>query len=124
MNIEFTSLLAAPSKDGKRPRSNAKPKTITKICYFHEDYALRDIIVKVLDTLDRRDLFQYSWLYREEEFDKGNSFSLFYTIPCRVTKQVEINGKDDFKQMVEEATYKPAAEVKIFLTEKKVSLDP
>ena len=123
MHIEFTPLPSAPSKDGKRPRSNAKPKTITKIRYFHEECALRDVIVNALQALNRIDLLEWSQLYREEEFDEGNSFSLFYTISRRVTKQVEINGQDDFKQMVEEATHKATAEVKLFFTENKVSLE-
>jgi hypothetical protein len=37
-------------------RKNAKPTTITKIVYVHEDMAMKDMIVKVLDNIKRRDL--------------------------------------------------------------------
>ena len=119
----FTPLLAHPT-NGKRPRSNAKPPTITKINHFHEDYGFRDLLVKLVNVLERDDLLNGSWLYHGSELDNGDSFSLAYTIPRRVTVQVRITCEEDFVQMRDEATKKIAAEVKFYIVENKVHLIP
>lgn len=98
------------------PRLRSSPRSP-----FHEDYGLPEFIVKAFRTLDRADLIEHSWLYHGQALDTPNSFSMAYTIPRKFTDQVQINNVDDFKQMVKEATYKIAAEVKLFLVEHKVS---
>jgi len=115
----FNPLCARPT-NGKRPRSNAKPPTITKINHFHEDFRFRDLIVKLVNLVEQDDLLDGSWLYHGSELNNGDSFSLAYTIPCRVTVQVRITCEEDFVQMKDEATKKIAAEVKFFVIKNKV----
>jgi hypothetical protein len=51
------TLTAMPYTNNREDsRKNAKPTTITKIVYVHEDMAMKDMIVKVLDNIKRRDL--------------------------------------------------------------------
>jgi hypothetical protein len=119
MTLVFTPL-PPPPKDGKRRRSNAKAPSVTKINYFHEDFALQDLISKAVHLLERLDLIEGSWLYQGRELDNEDSFSLCYTIPHHVTEQVVISGDADFKQMIEEVTNKAVAKVKLFLMVNKV----
>jgi hypothetical protein len=70
--------------------------------------------------MKREDLMAHSWLYQGRDLDKPNSFTASYTIPWRVIEQIAINEDHDFKQMVEEATKKGAAEVKLYIVEQKV----
>lgn len=77
--IVFTPL---PGENpSKKRRANAKPATISKITHFHEDYGLKEFIVKILKTIKREDLIEWSWLYRDEELERPDSFSASYTIP-------------------------------------------
>jgi hypothetical protein len=110
--------------NGKRPRSNAKASTITKINYFHEDFEFRDFLAKLVNLLERNDLVEGSCLYQGREPDNEDSFSLAYTIPRRVTVQVRITSEEDFVQMRDEATKKSSAEVKLYINENKVRFIP
>jgi hypothetical protein len=96
------------------------PPVITKIGYFYKKFALKDFVSKIVIVLKRDDLLEKSWLYHGYEREEPNSFSIFYTIPRRVVDQVEIHESEDYKQMVEEATQKNSAEVKVFIIEQKV----
>ena len=104
---------------GKRARANAKAVSISKFSYFHEDYELRDFLVKIITALDRLDLLEFSWLYNGE-LDTPNSFTVTYTIPRRVTAQVAIVKDTDYVAMMKEAVKKKDAEIKVFITEHKV----
>jgi hypothetical protein len=118
VTIIFTPLpSAAPVK---KRRANAKAPVITKISYFHEKFALKDFLSKVTTILKRNDLLEKSWLYQGYECEEPNSFSIFYTVPRRVVDQVEMHEDEDYVQMIEEATQKNSAEVKVFIVEKKV----
>jgi hypothetical protein len=119
MVVVFTPLPKPPAK-GKRPRTNAKPATVSKISHFHEDFTLRDFLTKVLDMNKRLDLLNGSSLYHGEELDDGDSLSLSYTILRRVTEPISITCEEDFTQMKDIATKKTEAEVKLYLVEKKV----
>jgi hypothetical protein len=70
--------------------------------------------------MKREDLMAHSWLYQGQDLDEPNSFTASYTIPRRVIEQIAINEDRDFQQMVEEATKKGAAEVKLYIFEQKV----
>ena len=93
---------------------------MSKLVYFHEDFTFQDFLSKVVILIKREDLIGHSWLYQGQELDEPDSFVMSYTIPRRVTEQIAINDECDFKQMVEEATKKYAAEVKIYMVEQKV----
>ena len=120
----FTPLPTRPTTSGKRPRSNAKAPTVTKINHFHEEFGFRDFLVKVIRLIERDDLLEGSCLYQDREPDNEDSFSLAYTIPRRVTVQVGITSEGDFVQMMEEAMKKLSAEVKLYIVEKKVRFPP
>jgi len=119
--LMFTPLPTRPT-NGKRPRSNAKAPTVTKINHFHEDFGFRDFLIKLVSLLEREDLLEGSCLYQGGELDNDSedSFSLAYTIPRHVTVQVRITNEGDFVQMRDEATKKLSAEVKVYIIEKKV----
>jgi hypothetical protein len=104
----------------KRRRANAKAPLLSKITYFHEDFAMKDFLVKALILMKRDDLIMHSWLYQGHDLDEPNSFTASYTIPRCVIEQIAINEDRDFKQMVEEATKKGTAEVKLYIVEQKV----
>ncbi|PPQ83381.1 hypothetical protein CVT24_001451 [Panaeolus cyanescens] len=117
-SLTFTPL---PAENlSKKCRSNAKPKAIIQITYFHKDFTLQDVLVKAFDILDCRDLLEASWLYHGRSLDTPDSFSTTYTIPRKVTLPVILNNVTAFKQMVKEATTKANAEVKLFFVENKV----
>lgn len=119
--IIFTPL--PEENPSKKHRANAKPVTISKITHFHKDVGIKEFIVKVLQTIHWEELIEFSWLYRAgEEMEQADSFSAAYSIPQRVVEPITINDEEDFKQMVEEATKKANAEVKIMITENKVCL--
>lgn len=120
MLVNFTPIPVV--EPGKKRRANAKHPVLTKIIHFHEDFTLQDLLSKILMTLKREDLITHSWLYHGRELVESNSISVSYTIPRRVLEQIIINDDADFKQMVEEATFKLAAEAKLFIVEKKVCL--
>jgi len=122
MTIIFTPLPSVVQS--KKRRANAKAPVVTKISYFHESFALKDFLSKVLIILKRDDLMEHSWLYHGHEREEPNSFSTSYTVPRRVVDQVEIREDEDYKQMVEEATQKISAEVKVFIIEHKVCFIP
>jgi hypothetical protein len=118
MTVVFTAL-PPPLAAGKKRRSNAKLPTITKIDYFHEEFELKDLIVKIAHLIQCDDLVGYSWLYQGEKLDTPDSFSIAYTIPRSVTNQVQISGKRDFDRMVADAIKRGSPEVKFFLVENK-----
>ena len=93
---------------------------MSKLTYFHEDFTLQDFLAKALILMKRDELITHSWLYQGRDLDEPNSFTASYTIPRRVIEQIAINDDRDFKQMVEEATKKGAAEVKLYIVEQKV----
>jgi len=120
MTILFTPL-PAPLAPGKKRRVNTKQPVITKIDYFHEDVPVRNFLTKTLSiNLKCEDLFESSWLFQGEQLDDPDSFSLSYTIPHRVTDQVNITNEKDYKQMVDKATSRSPFEVKLFIIENKV----
>ena len=119
MTLLHTPLLA-PLNTGQKRRANAKPPVITKIEYFHEDVPLRDFLTKVLISVKRQDLFESSWLFHSHELDRGDSFTLLYTIPRRVTDQIVISNGRDYKEMVDEATNKSPHEVKVYIVKNQV----
>lgn len=104
----------------KKRRANAKAPIVTKISYFHENFTMKDFLSKVTTILKHDDLLEMSWLYHGYEREEPNSFSVFYTVPRRVIEQVEIHENEDYMQMVQEATQKNSAEVKVFIIEQKV----
>jgi hypothetical protein len=107
----------------KKHRANAKAPVVSRLTYFHEDFAFQDFLSKMILLIAREDLIAHSWLYQGQELDEPDSFTLSYTITRRVTEQIAINNGRDFKQMVEEATKKQAAEVKVYIVEQKVCAD-
>ena len=119
MVILFTPV-PKPQPNVKRRQANAKPASVSKISHFHEDFTLRDFLTKVLDTHKQVDLLNGSSLYRGEELDDDNSFSLSYTIPRCVIEPVLIACEADFMQMRADATKKIEAEVKLYVVENKV----
>jgi hypothetical protein len=120
MTIVFTPL-HQPLEARKKRRANAKPTVITKIDHFYEALPLRDFLAKAIGTnLKREDLFEHSWIFQGQELEDGDSFSLSYTIPRRVTDQVEIDNDKDYAQMVDEATNKAPCEVKLFIVKNQV----
>ena len=103
MTIIFNPL-PAPPEPQKKCRANAKPTVITKIDHFYEDVPLRDFLFKVICTnLKHEDLFKFSWLFQESKLEDPDSFTISYTVPWRVTDQVEISSMKDYLQMVDEA---------------------
>ncbi|KAF8149570.1 hypothetical protein B0H34DRAFT_637620, partial [Crassisporium funariophilum] len=118
MTLLFTSLLA-PLEAGKRCRANAKPPVTTNIEYFHEDFPLRDFVIKALDSVKHTDLFGLSWILQGHELDTDDCFTLSYTIPQRVTDQVIVSNEKDYNQMIDEITSKSPFEVKVFIVENK-----
>ncbi|KAG2034880.1 hypothetical protein BDR03DRAFT_1013054 [Suillus americanus] len=48
-NIKFIPL--GSELDVSKQRKNAKPKSINKVVYIHEDYWLSNMLVKVLEVL-------------------------------------------------------------------------
>jgi hypothetical protein len=79
--------------------------------------------LKTIFLINRDDLIPHSWLYHGQELDEPDTFTMSYTIPRRITDQIAINGERDFKQMVEEATKKDNAEIKVYIIEQKVCVD-
>jgi hypothetical protein len=120
MLVNFTPIPVV--EPGKKRRANAKDPVLTKITHFHEDFTLQDLLSKILVTLKREDLIAHSWLYHGHALEESDLISVSYTIPRHVLEQIIINDTADFKQMVEEATFKLAAEAKLFIIEKKVCL--
>ena len=106
----------------KKCRANAP--VITNISYFHESFALKDFLSKVLIILKHDDCMEHSWLYHGHEHEEPNSFSTSYTVPWHLVDQVEIHEDEDYKQIIEEATQKIFAEVKVFIIENKVCFIP
>ncbi|KAF9030612.1 hypothetical protein BJ165DRAFT_932956 [Panaeolus papilionaceus] len=117
MNIVFTPL----EKPGSKKRANAKATVISRIDYFHEDFTLRDLLVKVFSGFKQDNILNGSWLYHDRELDKPDTFSMTYTVPRKVTDQAAVLSKADFANLKKEATFKPAAEVKLFFVESQVA---
>lgn len=118
MIVNFTPIHVADRS--KKRRANAKAPSVTKILHFHEDFTLRDVLSKILTQIKGERLIAHSWLFRGQELDEPDSFSMSYTIPRRVTEQITINEESDYHEMIEEATKKTAAEVKVYIVELKV----
>ena len=119
--VLFTPIPSA--NPSKKRRANAKVPVVSKLTFFHEDFKFQDFLSKMILLINRRDLIRHSWLYHGGELDEPDSIEMSYTIPRRVTDQIAINGERDFKQMVEEATKKDTAEVKLYIIEQKVCDD-
>jgi ferredoxin-fold anticodon binding domain-containing protein len=115
-NIEFI-----PSDLGtEKRRKNAKPKATNKVVYIHEDFQLRDMLVKVLDALKRLDLLEYSKLYNGQQMVDADSLTITYSIPKTRTKDIALEGNDDFVEMIAQVQAKKNAEGTLVLVENKV----
>lgn len=115
-NVEFIPL----GSDVSKQRKNAKPKSINKVVYIHEDYQLGDMLVKVLDVLKRRDLLEHSGLWTNGQVFATDSLTITYSVPKTRTKDIALEGEDDFTEMVGQVQAKKNAEGTLVLTENKV----
>jgi hypothetical protein len=107
--------------DPKR-RKNAKPTTITKIVYVHEDMAMKDMIVKVLDNIKRRDLLNTSWLYNHFELAGSDSLSFMYTVYRSQNKDISLDNEDDYTELCTQVQDARKQEVTLKLVEQKVPI--
>ncbi|KAH6869009.1 hypothetical protein BKA70DRAFT_1132100 [Coprinopsis sp. MPI-PUGE-AT-0042] len=95
--ICFTPLLDPK----KKRRANAKAPTVNYSMSFHEEFAFRDWLVKVVTTIGRQDLLQGSCLYKEVECDDTDSFILSYTVPRKVSDAIVLQNEEHFQELVE-----------------------
>ncbi|KAF6751577.1 hypothetical protein DFP72DRAFT_816385 [Ephemerocybe angulata] len=104
MTVTFTPF------DQPKGRANAKPKTLSKIGYFHEDYDYKDWFLKVLQAVGREDLWNMCWICDGRDQSDDDRFTVSYTVPRKVTSEVMITDKADFDEMVTQATSRPSNE--------------
>ncbi|KAG2037908.1 hypothetical protein BDR03DRAFT_862875, partial [Suillus americanus] len=116
-NIEFIPL--GSESDVSKQHKNAKPKSINKVVYIHEDYQLSDMLVKVLEVLKRRDLLEHSGLYSNGQVLDIDSLTITYSVPKTRTKDIALEGEDDFTEMVGQVQAKKNAEGTLVLIENK-----
>ncbi|KAG1777139.1 hypothetical protein EV702DRAFT_970306, partial [Suillus placidus] len=114
-NIEFIPL----GLDVPKRCKNVKPKSINKVVYIHEDYWLSDMLVKVLEVLKQCDLLEHSGLYSNGQVLDINSLTITYSIPKTRTKDIVLEGEDDFTKMVGQVQAKKNAEGTLVLIENK-----
>ncbi|KAJ3543455.1 hypothetical protein NMY22_g3140 [Coprinellus aureogranulatus] len=111
----------------KRTRANQKLPTESCMVYFHEDYPLRDFLVKIVKELKREDLLEHSAIYNGQQDSDANSISLTYTVPWKVKNPLRILTDLDFANMVKEAAStahrQNGATVHITITELKPRTD-
>jgi hypothetical protein len=122
LTIQFTPLPKALLK-GKKIRANAKPPSITKVAYIHEDFSAKDALVYVFSkTLEREDLLVDSWLYAGQAKEEIDPFSLRYTIPRSNLTNVSLNVRtrdEDYTEMIQQATKKGSPKIKLDIIENK-----
>ncbi|KAF6742072.1 hypothetical protein DFP72DRAFT_831623, partial [Ephemerocybe angulata] len=122
--IKMIVMFAPFKKAGKKRRANAKPATLSFIGYFHEDMPFCDWVVKLVETVKRRDLLEHSTLYNSDANSNNNSFTVTYTVPCRFTAEVGIESSDEYAELVEQAknsdTAKEGARCKVFVTKHEI----
>ncbi|KAG0709495.1 hypothetical protein DFH29DRAFT_788789, partial [Suillus ampliporus] len=118
--MKFTVLFTPLQLFDPKRRKNAKPTTITKIVYIHEDMSMKDMITKVLDSIKRRNLLQTSWLYAGFELEGSDSLTFTYTVYRSQNKDVFLDNEDDYLELCTQVQDTRKAEVTLKLVEQKV----
>ncbi|KAG1887978.1 uncharacterized protein F5891DRAFT_1199420 [Suillus fuscotomentosus] len=118
--MKFTVLFTPLQPFDPKRRRNAKPTTITKIVYVHEDMTMKDMIIKVLDTIKQRNLLQTSWLYAGSRLEGSDSLTFPYTVYRSQNKDVSLDNEDDYLELCTQVQSARKAEVTLQLAEQKV----
>ena len=79
--------------------------------------AMKDMIVKVLDNIKRRDLFVTSWLYNGYELAGSDSLSFMYTVYRSQNKDVSLDNEDDYMELCTQVQDARKQEVTLKLVE-------
>lgn len=111
--LEFQPILSPP-KEGEKRRKNAKAPKINTSFYIHEDSGLASMIILASRALKRPDL---AFTIDDAGEIIQSSVDIKYTIARTQWKGVGIQNRDDYERLLEEATKKKNAEVKIMMTE-------
>ncbi|KAG2032963.1 hypothetical protein BDR03DRAFT_1014723 [Suillus americanus] len=106
-NIEFIPL--GSESDVSKRCKNANRKASTS-----------DMLVKVLEVLKRRDLLEHSGLYSNGQVLDIDSLTITYSVPKTCTKDIALEGEDDFTEMVGQVQAKKNAEGTLVLIENKI----
>jgi hypothetical protein len=119
-SVLFTPL---QTLDPKR-RKNAKPTTVAKIVYVHEDMSMKDMMVKVFNNIKRCDFFLTSWLYAgyHDGLEGSDSLSFTYTVYRSQNKDISLDNEDDYLELCTQVQDARKAEVTLKLVEHKVYL--
>jgi hypothetical protein len=122
VSVQLIGLLPI-SKAGEKRRASAKPPVITKVMYIHEKSSFIQGLVQILwHNLQRKDLCQ-GGLDRHGCLKERTAemFSLEYTIPRTLLKEIAMTSEKDWDTFLEEAAKKPSAQAKLTIREKLVS---
>ncbi|KAG1875974.1 hypothetical protein C8R48DRAFT_591706, partial [Suillus tomentosus] len=118
--MKFTVLLTPLQPFDPKRRRNVKPTTITKIVYVHEDMSMKDMIIKVLDTIKQCNLLQTSWLYAGSRLEGSNSLTFTYNVYHSQNKDVSLDNEDDYLELCTQVQSARKAEFTLKLAEQKV----
>ncbi|KAF9497666.1 hypothetical protein BDN71DRAFT_1429353 [Pleurotus eryngii] len=117
--LMLANLTDCHSRPGVKCRKNAKPKPLNTVFYVHEDANLETFFNCLLDTLKDNSIGFECY----ENGDLYANFEAEYSIPCTNIKNVAIHSADDYLSLMEHAVKKAHPEVKLTVTEIKVTLD-
>ncbi|KAG2111135.1 uncharacterized protein F5147DRAFT_651357 [Suillus discolor] len=103
--MKFTVLFTPLQPFDPKRRRNAKPTTITKIVYVHEDMSTKDMIIK---------------LYAGSRLEGSDSLTFTYTVYRSQNKDVSLDNEDDYLELCTQVQSARKAEVTLKLAEQKV----
>ncbi|KAF9493313.1 hypothetical protein BDN71DRAFT_1432570 [Pleurotus eryngii] len=110
---------------------NARHMQINAITQVHEDYSLREFIIKCLDTVEECDLLEFSSIYcypdglphNKDEAEVKNSFDMTYSIQGTSDHNIWLCNTDNYEVMMTDVCLCKAPSLWVTITELEVAHD-